>query len=471
MYQVQQHKDPKIMKGAVANILEAIGNTPIVRLDPKLTGVESEIYVKLEYLNPGGSTKDRIGRYILEQAVKNGVLKPGGTIIEGTSGNTGVGLALYAAVHGYKCIFVLADKQSKEKIDNLRAFGAKVVVCPTNVLPEDPRSYYSVSKRLSETIPNSYYVNQYDNLWNRETHFNWTGPEIFEQTKGDFDVFVAGVGTGGTISGIGQFLKKSMPQVKVLGVDIEGSIVAHYAKTGEMMEAKTYVLEGIGEDFIPKNYDFTVIDDWVMVQDKECFVMTRKLLSHLGIYSGGSSGAAVVGAIKYARKQKVPKKILVLLPDSGNRYASKIYNDDWMSAGGYQDSSFNVLISEVLETLGKGKKEIIKIDDSATIGQAIKLMEEKGISQLPVFGQGSIKGIVSEKSLLMPVFQGQFKLTDSISLVYQNKFRTIDKHELLSKVADGLLAKEIVLVTDREKIVDILTDIDILQFISLKGQY
>lgn len=363
------------MKGVSKDILQAIGNTPIIKLGKVASHIDSEIYVKLEYMNPGGSIKDRIGHYILEQAVAKGDLKPGGTIIEGTSGNTGVGLAMFAAVYGYKCIFVLADKQSKEKIDNLRAFGAKVIVCPTNVEPEDPRSYYSVSKRLSETIPNSYYVNQYENLWNRETHEKTTGPEIMEQTGGEIDVFMAGVGTGGTISGCGRYLKSKKPSIQVVGVDVEGSIVAHYAKTGETIPAHPYVLEGLGEDFIPGNYDFDNIDDWVVVGDKESFLMTRKLLVQEGIYAGGSSGAAVVGAIRYAEKLKTPKKILVILPDSGNRYTSKIYNDDWMRDNGYEDYSFNVIVSDVLKELGKGNDPIITLKDTNTVGDAVDLME------------------------------------------------------------------------------------------------
>ena len=323
------------MHGTQPNILEAIGQTPIVKLNNVSRGIDSEIYVKLEYLNPGGSIKDRIGKYILEQVVKKGKLRPGGTIIEGTSGNTGIGLAMFAAIHGYKCIFVLADKQSQEKVDALRAFGAEVVVCPTDVEPEDPRSYYSVSKKLSETTPHSYYVDQYDNLLNREAHSKMTGPEIFEQTQGDFDVLVAGVGTGGTITGCSMYLKSQMPDLQVIGIDCEGSIIAHYGKTGEMGMAKPYVLEGIGEDFIPANYDFSLIDDFVVVGDKESFLMTRALLKQEGLYAGGSSGAAVLGAIRYAKTLEAPKKILVLLPDSGNRYASKIYNDDWMRDNGY----------------------------------------------------------------------------------------------------------------------------------------
>ncbi|TNE96477.1 MAG: pyridoxal-phosphate dependent enzyme [Deltaproteobacteria bacterium] len=458
-----------MMKGAKANVLEAIGGTPIVKLNKVAADVESEIYVKLEYMNPGGSTKDRIGAYMLDRAVQDGRLKPGGTIIEGTSGNTGVGLAMWAVVNGYKCIFVLADKQSKEKIDNLRAFGAKVVVCPTNVEPDDPRSYYSVSKRLSETIPNSFYVNQYDNLDNRMTHYTWTAPEIYEQTGGDFDVFMAGIGTGGTISGCGKYFKEKMgDKVKIIGVDCEGSIVYHYARTGEMIEAKSYVLEGVGEDFIPGNYDFDYIDEYEVIGDKESFLMTRRLLKQEGIYAGGSAGAAVLGAIKYARKLKEPKKILVLLHDSGNRYASKIFNDDWMSDNGYLDSSFNVQISEILKYLGKEDLNVITIPDTATIGDAIKMFDEKGISQLPVMGQGTVKGVVAEKDLLKPVFQGAYHLSDSISLATTNKFTTIDCNQLLSDVTDSLIKKEIVLVTKNDKLCNVLTDIDILHFINDK---
>lgn len=461
----------ELMTGARKNVVDAIGGTPIVKLNYIGKEVESDIYVKLEYMNPGGSTKDRIGAYMLDQAVIDGDLKPGGTIIEGTSGNTGVGLAMWAAVHGYKCIFVLADKQSQEKIDNLRAFGAKVVVCPTNVAPEDPRSYYSVSKRLSQTIPNSFYVNQYDNLHNRMTHYTWTAPEMYEQTKGDFDTFMATVGTGGTISGCGRYFKEKMPNVKIVGIDCEGSIVAHYAKTGEMIEAKTYVLEGVGEDFIPENYDFDNIDDWEMIGDKESFLMTRRLLKEEGIYAGGSAGAAICGAIKYAKKLKKPEKILVLLHDSGNRYASKIYNDDWMSDNGYLDSSFDVQIKDVIAALGK-KGQLLTISDQTTIGEAITLMDDKGISQLPCVDEnGAIKGLVSEKTLLKPVMMGEFSKEDNISLAFNMNYKVIDKNELLSNVADALLQKEVALVKEGDKIVDILTDIDVLQYLSQTRAY
>ncbi len=455
-----------MMKGAKKNIMDAIGWTPIIKLNKVTSEVDSEIYVKLEYLNPGGSSKDRIGGYIMDRAILAGKLKPGGTIIEGTSGNTGVGLAMWAAVNGYKCIFVMADKQSVEKVNNLKSFGAKVVVCPTDVEPEDPRSYYSVSKRLAETIPNSYYVNQYDNLWNRETHIATTGPEILEQTSGDFDVFMAGVGTGGTITGTSMFLKSKMKNLKTVGVDVEGSIVAQFAKTGDLSGARSYVIEGIGEDFIPGNYDFSVIDDWVVVGDKESFIMTRALLKQEGIYTGGSGGAAVVGAIKYAKTLKEPKKILVILPDSGNRYSSKIFNDEWMMAKGYIDSSFNVIISDLLKDLGKDKNQIISIDDHATIGDAVKMMELKNVSQLPVVSEGIIKGVLSENALLKPLFNGEFQLSDSVSLAYSDKYKVVDQNELLSNVAESLLKKDVVLITSHGKLTNILSNIDILNFIS-----
>ena len=322
------------------NILDVIGNTPIVKLNKVGNHVSSDIYVKLEYLNPGGSIKDRMGVYLCQKAVERGDLKPGGTIVESTSGNTGVGIALFAAIHGYNCVFVMADKQSQEKIDNLKAYGAKVIVCPTNVEPEDPRSYYSVAAKLGN-LPNSVFLDQYGNMDNGESHFEITGPEIYKQTNGEFDTFLASVGTGGTISGCSRYLKSKMPNLKTVGVDCEGSILMHYHKTGEICEAKSYVVEGIGEDFLPDNVLFDQIDDFVMVNDKESFLMTRELLTKEGIYAGGSCGSAVVGAIRYAESLDKPERILVILPDSGNRYASKIYNDNWMQKMGYINAQNN----------------------------------------------------------------------------------------------------------------------------------
>lgn len=317
------------MKQFDQNILDIIGNTPIVKLNKVATHVDSDIYVKLEYMNPGGSIKDRMGVYLCQKAVERGELKPGGTIVESTSGNTGVGIALFAAIHGYKCVFVMADKQSQEKIDNLKAYGAKVLVCPTDVEPEDPRSYYSVAAKLGE-LPNSVYLDQYGNMDNGESHFEITGPEIYKQTRGDFDTLMAGIGTGGTISGCSRYLKSKMPNLKAIAIDCEGSILKEYYETGEMGVAYSYVVEGIGEDFIPDNVLFDQIDKMVRVGDEESFHMTRRLLQEEGIYAGGSSGSVVVGALRYAENLEKPERILVILPDSGNRYASKIYNEAWM---------------------------------------------------------------------------------------------------------------------------------------------
>jgi len=340
------------------------------------------------------------------------------------------------------------------------------------VEPDDPRSYYSVSKRLAQTTPNSFYVNQYDNLDNRATHFKTTGPEIYRQTQGEFDVFMAGVGTGGTISGIGAYLKLKMPHVQIVGIDIQGSILAHYKQTGEIGEAHPYILEGIGEDILPQNVDWDVIDDFVMVEDKESFIMTRKLLTQEAIYAGGSSGAAVVGAIKYARTLAEPKRILIILPDSGNRYASKIYNDDWMRENGFVDSSFNVIIKEVLETLRKGKKQCIHTcPETSTIGDAIQVMQEHDISQFPVLAGDKVVGVVSESDLLRPVYEGKLALSDNISVAYKDTFQVIDANDMLENVAESLLQHQTVIISEQNRIIDILTDIDVLNFISSKGKY
>lgn len=454
------------MKKFNQNVIDVIGNTPIVRLNKVASHVNSDIYVKLEYMNPGGSIKERIAKHIIEQAIERGDLKPGGTIVEGTSGNTGVGLAMYAAVHGFKCIFVLPDKQSIEKINNLRSFGAKVVVTPTNVAPDDPRSYYSVAKRIAETTPNSFYANQYYNLDNQEAHVRSTGPEIFDQTGGDFDVFMCGVGTGGTISGTGKYLKSVMPDVKIVGIDIEGSILAPFWRTGEVIEAHGYVLEGIGEDIFPDNLDFSVIDDFVMIDDKESFVMTRRLLTEEGIYSGGSSGAAVVGAIRYAESLDEPKRILVILPDSGNRYTGKIYNDEWMKAGGYTDNPYNITVGEMLVQTGNTTK-LIKMQDDKNVGHAVEIMKASGISQLPVFKGDTPVGYVSESKLLSPLFDGEISLDDNINLVMSNDFETVKYDTPLQEVQEKLMHGKTILVSDKDdNVVSIITHSDIVDYIA-----
>ncbi|MBF8963669.1 pyridoxal-phosphate dependent enzyme [Pontibacter sp. FD36] len=323
------------------HITEAIGNTPLVKLNNVTDGIKATVLAKVEYMNPGNSVKDRMAIRMIEDAEKAGILKPGGTIIEGTSGNTGMGLALAAIAKGYKCIFTLADKQSKEKMDILRAVGAEVRVCPTNVSPDHPDSYYSVAKRLNEEIPNSFYPNQYDNLSNWKAHYESTGPEIWEQTEGKVTHFITGVGTGGTVTGISRYLKERKPELATVGIDTYGSVFKKYKETGifDENEIYSYATEGIGEDILPKNVDFDVIDTFVKVTDKDGAVMTRRLANEEGLFVGWSSGTAVYGALEYARENNLTEDdvIVVLLPDHGTRYLGKIYNDEWMRSQGYID--------------------------------------------------------------------------------------------------------------------------------------
>lgn len=322
------------------HIIEAVGNTPMVKLNKVTAGVKGTILAKVEYFNPGNSVKDRMAIKMIEDAEKAGILKPGGTIIEGTSGNTGMGLALTALAKGYKCIFTMSDKQSQEKVDILKAVGAEVIVCPTNVAPEDPLSYYSVAKRLNREIPNSIYPNQYDNLSNTAAHYATTGPEIWEQTEGKITHFASGVGTGGTICGIAKYLKEQNPAIRIIGLDTYGSVFKKYKETGifDENEIYPYKTEGIGEDILPKNVNFDLIDLFIKVTDKDGALMTRRLAREEGLFVGWSCGTAVHGALEYAREALNENDLLVtLLPDHGTRYLGKIYNDTWMREQGYID--------------------------------------------------------------------------------------------------------------------------------------
>ncbi len=330
------------MEGAVNDIsikkntiLEAIGNTPLVRLQKVVQGVKPAVYAKLEYMNPGGSIKDRMALYMIEDAERKGILKKGGTIIENTSGNTGLGLAMIAAVKGYKAIFTIADKMSQEKIDLLKAYGATVVVTPTDVPHDDPRSYYETARRIARETPNSFYVNQYNNPMNPLAHYKTTGPEIWKQCNGKIDYLIAGIGTGGTLSGIGKYLKEQNPQIKIIGVDPKGSIFYDYFKTKKMVKPHVYQVEGIGEDFLVGAIDFTVMDDIIQINDRDSFLAARKLAREEGIFAGGSSGSALLGTLEVSEKLDASKVVVTIFPDSGTRYLSKMYNDEWMKEKGH----------------------------------------------------------------------------------------------------------------------------------------
>src|SRR5271155_3390961 len=391
------------------NILEAIGRTPLVRLNRINHGLKPQIYVKADYTNPGGSVKDRIGITMIDDAEKKGLLKRGGTIIEGTSGNTGMGLALVAAVRGYKCVFTTTDKQSKEKVDLLKALGAEVIVCPTAVEPEDPRSYYSVAKKLAREIPNSYYPNQYDNPQNPLAHYLTTGPEIWEDSEGKITHFVCGMGTGGTISGAGKYLKKKNPAVKIIGVDPIGSLYYEFHKTGKIGKAATYVVEGIGEDFFPTTMNMQILDDVFQVTDEECFVMARRLAKQDGIFTGGSGGACLSGALRLAKDLKATDYVVVLLPDTGMRYLSKVYNDEWMRERGYFETGVPITAAEVVAAKKKSGKvrQLVIARPDQTVFHALKTMQDQDISQIPVFEENLPIGTIYEDQILNLALQGK----------------------------------------------------------------
>ena len=393
------------------NILEAFGNTPLVRLNRVARDTEAEVYVKADYMNPGGSVKDRIGTSMIDDAERRGLLKPGGTIIEGTSGNTGMGLALVAAVRGYKAVFTITDKQSKEKVDLLKAFGAEVIVCPTAVEPDDPRSYYSVARKLAREIPNSFYPNQYDNPMNPEAHYRTTGPEIWKDSEGKITHFVCCMGTGGTISGTARYLKEQNPAVRIIGVDPVGSLFYEFFKTGKVGKAGTYVVEGFGEDFFPTTMDFKIIDDAIQVTDEECFVWARRLARLEGIFTGGSGGGCVSAALQLAHRCRKGDFIVAILPDSGMRYLSKIYNDGWMRDHGYADVAVTLTAGDVVQAKRQSRngeqRELLLARPYQTVFHALHTMQTQDISQLPVFEEENPIGTIYEDQILNLALQGK----------------------------------------------------------------
>ena len=401
------------------NILETIGNTPLVKLNSITKEIKATVLAKVETTNPGNSVKDRMALKMVEDAEAQGLIKPGGTIIEGTSGNTGMGLALACIAKGYKLICVLSDKQSKEKMDILRAVGAEVVVCPTAVEPDDPRSYYSVSRRLAEETPNSWYVNQYDNPSNAIAHYEQTGPEIWEQTEGKITHFVVGVGTGGTISGCGKYLKEQNPDVEVLGIDTYGSVFKKYHETGifDENEIYPYITEGIGEDILPKNVDFSVIDFFEKVTDKDAAVMTRRIAREEGIFVGNSAGSAISGLLQMKDRFKEGDVVVVLFHDHGSRYVGKMFNDDWMRERGF-------LMDEV-KTAGDlvkkhGDKKMITLGSEELVSHAVSKMKDFNISQIPVTKDGKFVGTVDDSSLFKQMIDDASIIDKSVGMVMES---------------------------------------------------
>lgn len=445
------------------NILETIGNTPLVKLNKIVKDVPCTVLAKVETTNPGNSVKDRMALKMIEDAEANGLLKPGGTIIECTSGNTGMGIAIAAVVKGYKCIFTTSDKQSKEKIDLLRAVGAEVIVCPTNVEPTDPRSYYSVAERLNKEIPNSYWANQYDNLSNRLAHYESTGPEIWEQTEGQITHFVVGVGTGGTISGVGRYLKEKNPNIKIWGIDTYGSVFKKYHETGEFdkNEIYPYITEGIGEDIIPANVDFKIIDLFEKVTDKDAAVATRDLARMEGIVVGNSAGAAIAGVNQLASELKEDDLLVVLFHDHGSRYVGKMFNDDWMRDRGFLDD-----VMTVKDVIGKkDNKTFFYVEAQQTVKEALKLMKENDISQMPVMEEGTIVGAINENAVLTCLLANPIENSDEqIRTIMAEPFPTVEESLPITKLNLYMNKKApAVIAVDKAGTSHIITKYDIIQ--------
>ncbi|MCX2584223.1 pyridoxal-phosphate dependent enzyme [Pedobacter sp. MR22-3] len=448
------------------NILETIGNTPLVKLNTITKNVPGTILAKIETTNPGNSIKDRMAVKMIEDAERNGKLKPGGTIIEGTSGNTGMGLAMAAIIKGYKCIFTTTDKQSKEKVDALRAFGAEVIVCPTNVEPEDPRSYYSVSSRLEREVPNSWKPNQYDNLANSQAHYEQTGPEIWEQTEGKITHLVVGVGTGGTISGTGKYLKEKNPNIQIWGIDTYGSVFKKYKETGifDKDEIYPYITEGIGEDFLPANVNFDVIDLFEKVTDKDAALMTRDIARKEGIFVGNSAGAAIGGLIQLKDKLKPEDVVVVIFHDHGSRYMGKMYNEDWLRERGFLQDEKLTAKSIIAK---KESTEIVTLDTQKSVLEAINTIKSMNISQIPVTQQGMIVGKIAESDILTALLENPGLKSAPISEIMTATFPFVDLNTSIDKIS-SLINKEnsAVLVEDASGKIEIITQYDIINAIS-----
>lgn len=448
------------------NILETIGNTPMVRINNITKDLPCTVLAKIETTNPGNSIKDRMALKMIEDAEKDGRLKPGGTIIEGTSGNTGMGLAIAAIIKGYKCIFTTTDKQSKEKVDALRAFGADVVVCPTDVEPEDPRSYYSVSSRLEKEVPNSWKPNQYDNKSNSTAHYEQTGPEIWEQTEGKITHLIVGVGTGGTISGTGKYLKEKNPNIKILGIDTYGSIFKKLKETGiiDKNEIHPYITEGIGEDFLPENVDIDLIDHFEKVTDRDAAIMTRRIPREEGIFAGNSAGSAMAGLLQMKNMFKTDDVVVVIFHDHGTRYLGKMFNDDWMRDRGFLEIKKPKAIDLIT---GHKNQKLVTIDASASIHEALSLMNKFGISQIPVKKGTDFIGSLNDSVLFSKLFEDNSLKSKTVAELMDGPFPMVSPQAPMEDVSK-LITKEnnAVLMTDLAGHVHIITKHDLIQGIS-----
>jgi len=447
------------------NILETIGHTPMVKLNKVTKDIPATVLAKIETTNPGNSIKDRMALKMIEDAETSGKLKPGGTIIEGTSGNTGMGLAIAAVIKGYKCIFTSTDKQSKEKFDALRAFGAEVIVCPTNVDPEDPRSYYSVSSRLEREVPNSWKPNQYDNLSNSQAHYESTGPEIWEQTEGKVTHLIAGVGTGGTISGIARYLKEKNPAIQIIGIDTYGSVFKKYKETGVMdkNEIYPYITEGIGEDFLPQNVDFTLIDHFEKVTDKDAALMTREIARKEGIFAGNSTGSAIAGLLQMKDKFKEGDVVVVIFPDHGTRYLGKMYNDDWLRDRGFLKDE-KLTAQDIIRK--KESQEIVTIDIDKSILEAINTIKSLNISQIPVTQKGMVIGKITESDILDALLENPSLKSHPVKNITTAPFPFVDLNTSIDKISSMINKDNIAVLVEANGQIEIITQYDIINAIS-----
>ncbi len=452
------------------SIIDTIGNTPLIQLNNIASHIKATVLVKVEYFNPGNSVKDRIGIRMLEDAERKGLIKPGGTIIECTSGNTGMGLALAAIVKGYRCIFTINDKQSKEKIEILRALGAEVIVCPTAVAHDDPQSYYSVAKQLAAEIPNSFHPNQYDNFSNMEAHYTTTGPEIWEQTEGKITHWVAGLGTCGTLIGTSKFLKEKNPLIKTIGIDTYGSVLKKYFDTGivDENEVYPYLVEGVGKDSVPLNFDPKYVDEIIKVSDKDSAIMTRKLARLEGIFAGWSCGFAVHGALEYARNLGTSDVVVVLLPDHGSRYLGKVYNEQWMRDRNFLEEGTFMTAEEIIRH--KPKKGIAHLSPNNTLAEAIQIMRDTGISQLPVLSDTQVVvGSINESRLLNALIDDPKMRDEPLQTVMSDPFPFVlpsTRMDVISK----MISKDspAVLVKGFDGELDIITKHDLITVLAGK---